>query len=307
VLKVGPREELEGPALIFAVQPYNVGLAACETGQSPNASPSDAVIDTISHEHAEMVTDPYGTGWINSFEGGEEIADLCAASGWGATEAYGPALGQAPNSALYNQLINGHQYYTQRLWSNQTNSCEQRHPLPPVVQSLSVHTGPATGRTNVTITGLNFLGPDVTAVHFGSAPASIFTVNSGSSITVTSPEASTGTVDVTVTTAAGTSQVSKADRFSFGAPTITRVEPPEGAKAGGNAVQMHGSGFTPGQPTPTTFKFGSHPATSVSCNSSTYCTAVAPPATTVGLVDVTATSGGKTSAKESALDGYRYF
>ena len=38
----------------------------------------------------------------------------------------GTPLGTAPNGAKYNQVINGHFYWFQEEWSNQTHSCLQR-------------------------------------------------------------------------------------------------------------------------------------------------------------------------------------
>jgi hypothetical protein len=83
---------------------------------------------------------------------------------------------------------------------------------PPTVTSVSPNTGPPSGGTSVTITGANF--SRAIAVRFGNT-ASSFTVNSASQITATAP-AGSGTVDVTVTTAGGTSATSSADQFSYG-------------------------------------------------------------------------------------------
>jgi hypothetical protein len=83
---------------------------------------------------------------------------------------------------------------------------------PPTVASVEPNTGPATGGTSVTITGTKFAV--VTAVRFGSTNATSFRVTSQESITATSP-AGTGTVDVTVTTAEGTSATSSADHFTY--------------------------------------------------------------------------------------------
>jgi len=85
-----------------------------------------------------------------------------------------------PNGALYNQVIDGHDYYLQQLYSNGTETCVQRKALPPVVEKLSAVTGPQTGGTSVTITGINFKAPDVTAVKFGNTPAVKFTLTSAS-------------------------------------------------------------------------------------------------------------------------------
>ena len=86
--------------------------------------------------------------------------------------------------------------------------------LAPTVTAVSSASGPLAGGISVTITGSGFTG--ATAVNFGSAPASSFTVNSDSQITATSPAAtSVGPVDVTVTTLDGTSATSTADQYTY--------------------------------------------------------------------------------------------
>jgi hypothetical protein len=74
--------------------------------------------------------------------------------------------------------------------------------LIPMVTGISPASGAPAGGTTVTITGLNFAG--VTAVNFGSTPASSFTFVSDSEVSAVSP-AGTGTVPITVTTPVGTS------------------------------------------------------------------------------------------------------
>lgn len=94
-------------------------------------------------------------------------------------------------------------------------------PPPPVaaptVTALSPGTGPAAGGTSVAITGTNFTG--VTGVSFGSTAASSFTVNSTTSITATSP-AGTGTVNVRVANAGGTSATGAANQFVYAAAAV---------------------------------------------------------------------------------------
>ena len=71
---------------------------------------------------------------------------------------------------------------------------------------------------------------------------------------MTSP-AGTGTVDVTVTTAGGTSATSSADHFIYtAAPTVTAVSPSAGPLAGGTTRHRHG--YRPGGHT--AVDFGSH-------------------------------------------------
>jgi hypothetical protein len=74
--------------------------------------------------------------------------------------------------------------------------------LPPTVTSISSSRGSARGGAVVAIGGEGFTG--ATTVRFGSTSAASFTVNSDTSITASSPPGH-GTVDVRVTTQAGTS------------------------------------------------------------------------------------------------------
>ena len=88
----------------------------------------------------------------------------------------------------------------------------------PTVTGVNPSTGPPAGGTAVTISGNNFTG--ATAVKFGGNAAGAVSVVSATQITATSP-AGTGTVDVTVTTAGGTSAASGADQFSYAAAGST--------------------------------------------------------------------------------------
>lgn len=92
-------------------------------------------------------------------------------------------------------------------------------PSAPTVTGISPTTGATTGGTSVTITGTGFDG--ATAVNFGSTSAS-FVSASSTSITAIAPAASsTGPVDVTVTTAGGTSATSSSDVFTYTAAATT--------------------------------------------------------------------------------------
>ena len=74
-------------------------------------------------------------------------------------------------------------------------------PPAPTVTGLSPTSGSTAGGTTVTITGTNFSG--VTGVKFGTVAGTGVVDNSTTSITVTSPAESAGTVDVTVTAGRG--------------------------------------------------------------------------------------------------------
>lgn len=84
--------------------------------------------------------------------------------------------------------------------------------LTPIITSLDPTTGPEAGGTLVTVHGGNFV--DVTAVNFGANPATDFTVVSATRIVAVAP-AGTGTVDVTVTNSAGTSQTSAQTKYTY--------------------------------------------------------------------------------------------
>jgi hypothetical protein len=88
----------------------------------------------------------------------------------------------------------------------------------PQVTLLSPASGPTGGGTVVTIAGANFSA--VSGVAFGSAPAASFSVDSEGAITATAPPAmdGAGPVDVTVTSAVGTSATGSQDRFTYQAP-----------------------------------------------------------------------------------------
>ena len=86
-------------------------------------------------------------------------------------------------------------------------------PLHPTVTAVSPSSGPAAGATATTITGTNLRG--VTSVKFGTVAATSFSTNPDGSITAISPAHDAGTVDVRVTTTAGTSAASAGDRFDY--------------------------------------------------------------------------------------------
>lgn len=91
----------------------------------------------------------------------------------------------------------------------------------PAVTAVSPVRGPAAGGTTVTITGTNLSA--ATAVNFGPSNPGAIVSNTATQITVTAPSGTPGTVDVTVTTAGGTSATSAADEFTYVAPTETTV------------------------------------------------------------------------------------
>jgi hypothetical protein len=170
---------------------------------------------------------------------------------------------------------------------------------PPTVTSVEPRFGGEAGGTSVAITGANLTA--ATAVRFGATDAA-YTVDSSSTITAVAPSG-TGTVDVTVTTAAGTSAISLADRFTYippGAPpTVTKVWPSHGPATGGTLVTLSGTGFDG----VTAVMFGDAPAASFTVQSSTTIVALAPAGN--GDVHVTVTTPNGTS-RLSNKDRFKY-
>jgi hypothetical protein len=205
--------KVSSAVIIYANNPYVDGTN-CDVGEEhPNDNPSDATIGGgLAHEHAESVTDPELNAWYDSKD--EEVADKCRTFKE-ATE-YGTPLGKAPDGSNYNQVINGDLYWYQQVWSNETDECEQRAAKaapPPTVTKVTPKTGPTSGKTAVTITGTGFEAP--ASVKFGATPATEVAVKSSTSITAIAPAGTAGTVNVTVTTSAGTSAINKKDHFKY--------------------------------------------------------------------------------------------
>jgi len=176
-------------------------------------------------------------------------------------------------------------------------------PLVPTVTSISPTSGPEAGGTVVTINGANFT--DTATVKFGDKAATSVTYVNATRLTAVAPSGSGNTtVDVLVTTAAGTSANTSADNYyyvSATAPTVTSLSPTEGTAAGGNTVTINGTNFT----STAIVKFGTKSATNVVFVSATKLTAVAPSGTAGTTVDVIVTTAQGDSAN-TAADNYKY-
>jgi hypothetical protein len=170
----------------------------------------------------------------------------------------------------------------------------------PTVTGISPSTGTTAGGTSVTVTGTNLSG--ATGVSFGSFGDGKITADSSTKVTATSPAGSAGTVDITVTTAGGTSATTSADKFTYvtPTPTVTGVSPSSGTTAGGTAVTITGTNLSDA----TGVSFGSFGDGSITADSSTQIT-VTSPAGSAGQVDITVTTPGGTSAITSA-DEFTY-
>jgi hypothetical protein len=155
---------------------------------------------------------------------------------------------------------------------------------PPTVSGTIPEIGTMAGGTSVTIKGHAFIG--VSEVLFGSVPATSFTVDSESQITAISPPSSSGSVNITVQTPAGSVTTTNV-QFKY-QPGIGKISPSSGPLTGFTTVTVTGGGFAAGVNAQNPFFFGGVPATNVQCPTTTQCTMWAP-AHAIGTVSVTYT------------------
>jgi hypothetical protein len=104
-------------SILYAVIPFNAVSGHCGSDNPrPNGSTADPALSTLSHEHNEIVTDPYRDAWRDA--SGNEDGDLCVTT-------FGPDLGGS-GAGAWNQVIHGGHYYLQSEWSNWDGRCATR-------------------------------------------------------------------------------------------------------------------------------------------------------------------------------------
>lgn len=163
-----------------------------------------------------------------------------------------------------------------------------------VTTSMTPATGPTSGGTTVTVTGTGL--QNTTAVTFGGVPAASFTAApDGTSLTAVTPATETaGAVPVVLARPTGNLNPGT---FTYVAPTLAGVDPPQGTTAGGTAVTLTGTGLAGA----TGVSFG---GTVVPATASTATTVTATtPAHVAGTVDVTVQLPG---ADVTAAGAYTY-
>ena len=125
------------PPTLYAAQPF-AAIDGCEYatphGPLPNGDVADAVLNVVSHEHNETMTDPLGTGWFDSSgaENGDECAWLPVSTTW---NGYGD----------FDQTIHADDYLLQQEWSNRAGACVSRNTYPQPTASFSVSSSPTAG------------------------------------------------------------------------------------------------------------------------------------------------------------------
>ena len=172
---------------------------------------NETVYDLIddAHQYTVLSANPIQLTGIHSLIDVDEVAMIsvpdAAQLGWTptATQPMTPAPAPAPPAPAPAPAD-----------SAAFRACAPTPPVPVVTQ-IAPAGGPAIGGTAVTITGSGLSGGTVTFGGTASASASC----ASTSCTAISP-AGTGTVDVTVTTAGGTSAASPADQFGYEATPL---------------------------------------------------------------------------------------
>ena len=123
----------------------------------------------------------------------------------------------------------------------------------PTITAVLPASGTDEGWDTVTITGTDLDGG---TVDFGANAANSQTCTATSCVAASPVSEDTdadpvdGPVDITVTTSAGTSAVSSADRFAYhrpGGPTVTAVSPSSGSVVGGTTITATGTNLTNGE------------------------------------------------------------
>jgi hypothetical protein len=173
--------------------------------------------------------------------------------------------------------------------------------VPTAVTAVTPAVGTLEGGTKVTITGTWF--DWTSAVTFGSMAATSYSVNAtGTVITAYSPAEAAGPVDITVTTAAGTSATSPADQYLFAPTAVTAVSPTTGSHRGDTKVTITGTSLEGSS----AVMFGSVKSARFSINAAgTVITAYSPAEAAGPPVDITVTTPSGTSATGPA-DMYTY-
>ena len=284
-----------GGVIVYANDPYVTGNFGCDDGNHPNGTSDGALEGGLSHEHNESITDPEpNNAWTDYGGTGGEIGDKCRTFEEG-TE-FGTALGTASDGAKYNQVIDGHLYWYQQEWSNQTNQCLQRLSFTGEEPTATFTSTPGAGeKVSFDATGSTAPGGVLRynwQFNDGLEGATTPTETSAPTVSHTFPKAGVYTVALTVFSGNGTS-IGTARTLIVGSPprpAITRVAPSKGPAEGGTSVKITGTNLA----SATSVAFGPTSA-AFAVKSATSILAIAP-AGAAGTVDVTVTTPVGTSA-----------
>jgi PKD repeat protein len=242
-----------GQSVVYASLPLAAlagGAKGCQGDgnpdlQEPNHDQADVLADNMSHELNESITDPLpnNPAWFSD-SSGNEIADNCQAAGPNdplngtSPNAYLPTLGGVEASGtLYDQLLNGHQYYTQTEWSNGDGGCRTQPSADALAPAFTYSPTPVRAGTAVSFHPSSTTSPGdgitSTTWDFGDGSDRRFTaagIPASASRTYSTP----GVYNVTLTlvdsvgnvaTVAHTVTVSGPPHSTFSASTLSGTAP----------------------------------------------------------------------------------
>jgi PKD repeat protein len=181
---------------------------------APNNTAADTLIDTLSHEHNETITDPNATTDSSGVTtGGWFDVNLTGENGDKCNDTFGPNIGTTPTGAGFDVLINHNPYEIQPEWDNSITGCSMT--FGAVAPTAAFTSSPASPHALDTV---NFDGSGSQSNDtggyiikyswdFGDSASTSSTTSSSASHSYAS--AGTYTVTLTVTDDAGkTAQVS---------------------------------------------------------------------------------------------------
>src|SRR6202165_1008904 len=175
-----------------------------------------------------------------------------------------------------------------------------RAPGAPIINAVLPAHGLSTGGDYVTLFGSGFTG--ATDVKFGITHTALGPAATDGVISIQSPPQGTNpaTVDIVVTTPAGSSLITNADRYTYeapGVPVIDAIDLNQGLASGGTTVSLFGSGFTGAS----AVTFGGVNGTIKSAADSGM-TVVSPPGTAASTVPIQVVTPRGTSAAGAAAN-----
>ena len=218
-------------------------------------------------------------------------ADLNPAGG--PPGAAGPCAGRLTQFKLDVQALVTNPFAQQFLLKTADGINANAANCLPTVTEVSPNSGPEAGGNSVKISGANLANASDVSFSGTSSPAFTCTATA---CTATAP-AGHGTVDVTVTIAAGTSGIVSADEYTYTPqPTITGVSPAAGPAAGGQTVIIKGANLGD----VTEVNFGGQAAAILGCTD-TSCSVTNPPGS--GTVNVVATAPAPEGASPHTAAG----
>jgi PKD domain len=226
-----------GQQTIYAMQPW-AGVSGCDSPQTPNDDePADSVVNLISHEHNEAITDPLGDAWFDS--AGEENGDKCA---W----TFGTPLGNTGTGA-YNQSIHSNPYYLQREWSNASHSCVLAMDRPPTATFSFAPASPQAG-TTVSFDAHDSSDPDGSVVsyswsfgdgaHSTGAQVGHVYAQPGTYVAQLTVTDNGGVTDVTSQAVTVTAAPAPPSKFETGTPPATQSPPPAAISTARPSVRL---------------------------------------------------------------------